>query len=638
MMEVQNSTLPGSYTYRDDGLRRLERKQSSSIKILKQDCKRLDENEAKDLALQKVLKLKQARRDYTFKLPATCKKQPPCDKEIFKNGWRVGNESEIPEQAREKMKQRSQMILVGNVYSMKNKMGRSDKMSRSKSADEVKKEMIVKSKELLNHYSQAFMKTRLNSNNFVNDLDRYHRLLLKKDRIEQDHQSGRTIPDLLPINYSNVIVEISKAEKNLNIKNSEGNLKLVNLEKKSNFPQLNSGSVCREILTLVPQQREKLVNVLRTPCSHQEYSNIEQNFRGVFDIETITKANKSACEYLDLNKACDYETKLKEETSNGFRSFDAEDATTVPVLEDEITKSLEIQLAAAHASTKLSKLGSIDEAPEDDFTKSNEILKINDSQETTQGNYRYVNNSIILEIKPSKQLEEFDKSFLELEAHFVASVRHFARYDESSKTKVHHQADLIAAFDTKKLEDLSMKKPAIQTKRRQHDSSAERMSDDESKTGISTKIDDNNGKLGDTDNSTSASTESSKQLQVSSLIDDVSASELVPTRAFDANLAYDNAMEINNNDDEKEKFELSERSRETSPSNMTWQSSNPSLEQLHKASTFTSANDIFDKKMEALRKRAGDEIKKAAEIKLQWCDSECILNEQVKQVFNFVDE
>lgn len=165
-MELQNSTLLGSYALKEDGLRRLEEKSRYVINSLKKECKRLDENEARVVSMQKALKLKQAREDYTVKLPETRRKLPRCNKEVFKNGWRVRNESEITEKAREKLKLRSQMVLVGNGYSMTNKAERSARVPRSKSIDEVKKEMIVKSRMIGNHYSQAFMRkrTRVNSN------------------------------------------------------------------------------------------------------------------------------------------------------------------------------------------------------------------------------------------------------------------------------------------------------------------------------------------------------------------------------------------------------------------------------------------------------------------------------------------
>lgn len=405
---------------------------------------------------------------------------------------------------------------------------------------------------------------------------------------------------------------------------------------------ISSGSFCSEIFTLAPQQVENFGRTLRTPCSYLE-SSVESGDPNLIEIETISNAdfdlNQSACKYVDLNEA-----KINEETNDLSTCKDS--------LQFDMPQSSSVQLFRGNSVLKMTVepvLESIDETPEDDFTRPNQILDMiqaNESEEISQDSN--VSDSITFERKSSHNLEEFQKSFKELEAHFIKSVRSFSRCDDSSNTKVIPQPDkeIAAGVVTSKLEVLSMTKSTIHTKRRQHDASAESLTDDETETEISsTKIDDNCGKVGDTDISTSASTEGSKQLQVLSLIDDVSASALVSTRACDANLALmqeirrDNAMEANSDDDEKEKFELSQKSHETSSQNMTWQSSNPSSERLHKASTFTSMNDIFERRMESLRKRAGDESESAARRrKHQWCDGECIPNEVVKHVYNFDNE
>lgn len=231
-MKVQNFSLFDSYALRDDELRRLEKKQRLTINVLKRDCKKLDENKAKDLPGFKAWKQKQVQRDYTFKLPKTSIIQPQPEREIFKHGWKVRSESEISEDAKQKLQQRSQMLLAGNVYSMKNKSCGSSpilKNRQSKSVDEVRKEIIVKSKELGNRYSQCFMKARKSSSDLSENIHRYHLLLWKKNKIEQQYQnycnSRQKIPNSLPLQYSNLIDEIEEAEKTLKIK-TRGELKI----------------------------------------------------------------------------------------------------------------------------------------------------------------------------------------------------------------------------------------------------------------------------------------------------------------------------------------------------------------------------------------------------------------------------
>lgn len=336
----------------------------------------------------------------------------------------------------------------------------------------------------------------------------------------------------------------------------------------------------------------------------------------MFDIETIARAS------FDLNKNdCQHQEELASH-------LDEENKVTMSP-----TRSLKFQLVASRSSA----LESIDEsleAKEENSEKQNATLELNVancSGEITQNNN--VDDSNTFKRKPL--LDDFQKSFEALEAHFVESVRSHESVQEAedAEDSLEFDNEFIVSIIT---DILNSSEVSMESQKRHQDSSPQSLTECEIEIS-STKIDDNNGKVFDI----STSTESSKQLQVACLIDDVcSSSELlhVPTRATDANpvlmevISLDNAKATNNDDKVKEK---SQKSHET-----TWQSSNSSSYELHKASTFTSDKDIFVKQMEVLRKRLDDGLE--TEIKLQAsglsCDSECIFNEVVKQVFNFDNE
>lgn len=124
-----------------------------------------------------------------------------------------------------------------------------------------------------------------------------------------------------------------------------------------------------------------------------------------------------------------------------------------------------------------------------------------------------------------------------------------------------------------------------------------------------------------------------------SFIDDVSTPNPSSSRALDENLSLIQEIppcEARNDGDDEDKC--------CNASSCTnHRSSKTSLKFIRKTSTFTSAKDVFAKTMEARRKMisVGDENDNETgrdDAKLAWADSECILNEVVKQVFNFVDE
>lgn len=124
-----------------------------------------------------------------------------------------------------------------------------------------------------------------------------------------------------------------------------------------------------------------------------------------------------------------------------------------------------------------------------------------------------------------------------------------------------------------------------------------------------------------------------------SFIDDVSTPNPSSSRTLEENLSLIQEIpssEARNDGDDEDKCC-------NASSCMNHRSSKTSLKSIRKTSTFTSAKDIFAKTMEARRKMisVGDEndVETGSEdSKLAWADSECILNEVVKQVFNFVDE
>lgn len=124
-----------------------------------------------------------------------------------------------------------------------------------------------------------------------------------------------------------------------------------------------------------------------------------------------------------------------------------------------------------------------------------------------------------------------------------------------------------------------------------------------------------------------------------SFIDDVSTPNPSSSRALDKNLSLIQEIppsEARNDGVDEDKCC-------NASSCMNHRSSKTSLKSIRKTSTFTSAKDIFSKTMEARRKMisfvdVNDDETGLEEAKLAWEDSKCILNEVVKQVFNFVDE
>lgn len=370
--------------------------------------------------------------------------------------------------------------------------------------------------------------------------------------------------------------------------------------------------------------RAEVLNVLATPISLQksvERRDVE-SLRGVFDIETLAEA-------------CSYLSEITREFEN--QSIGELKTKASPLANIEKRQSVGLNLVAS----KRHLLEKIDERAELRENLDSEEIPVTRNHSAVLNDARNSREISQLVSDLSKR-EAFHKCFEELEARLIESVR-------SLRTDTYENAvkSLLSTVASGKFKVPSTIRG---TRRAQQDSSTEDLSDDFSETEVSsTKIDDNNGKVREADVSTSVLTGSSKQSQVSTLIDDVSTYELSPTRAADADLAPkqaifppDTAKPPTTDDDDdkrKEKFALSHESHETSQ-NMTC--SNTSLDLIHKTSTFTSDRDVFEKRMEALRKRLGDDASDATKRlrakSAEWLDSECIPNEQVKQVLNFVGD
>lgn len=234
-MDFQNFKLK-NFSLKDEKLQLIEQKQASIIGTMKRECEKLSQmkNHASSPA-QKLWWKKQIQNKYTFQLPESAKSlsrilKESTLKETFKNGWKNKTESKSSPQCKEIAQRRTKMILAGNSFSLNN-LRRSEtpqlnkKVCQTSSMAEIKQKMIIKSRQLGNHYTQVFMQSQKSPSRFitVDELDRYHRLISKKQEIEKNHRklmrTGAEFPVSNSMKYSKLSEEIRRLEKILRVKN-----------------------------------------------------------------------------------------------------------------------------------------------------------------------------------------------------------------------------------------------------------------------------------------------------------------------------------------------------------------------------------------------------------------------------------
>jgi hypothetical protein len=244
-MDLQNFLLHHKYNKREKRLEAVTQKQARLLSILRQYANLNDTKPTKATNREKFSQLKKLHSLYTFKITANKSQQQQQQQqqrssndevnEKCKHGWRQRSEAVFPHHIREKSEKRNKMIMLGNTYSMHNKLpsesqnqsinGSATKPSK-RSSFELKQEMLQRSRDLGNHFSSLYSRRHPNTpksnvNVTDDDFERYERLMLKKNDAEKLYRSyvryGRKPSDNFSLNYSRLIDEICRMEVTLNL-------------------------------------------------------------------------------------------------------------------------------------------------------------------------------------------------------------------------------------------------------------------------------------------------------------------------------------------------------------------------------------------------------------------------------------
>lgn len=224
------------FSSRLEKLSTIERKQAATIRSLKRECENLDlTRNPNSSPTQKFWAMKQLQKTYTFQFPKarkvlqkTTKKSLSFD--TLNHGCKRKSELRNFSKLKEISERHSKMILAGNSFSLNNlRQHKSSQMSRKSSKsinlDKIKHKMIVKSRQLGNHYTQVFINKQKPSSksNKLDNLDRYHRLMDKKKEFKKAHRRYKTnrgeSPKLSVVKRSKIFDEFCRLEKSLRIKN-----------------------------------------------------------------------------------------------------------------------------------------------------------------------------------------------------------------------------------------------------------------------------------------------------------------------------------------------------------------------------------------------------------------------------------
>lgn len=205
MFSLLNYQLFQKISLKDAKLRAVEMRNDSIIDILRRKKEKLaKKSKPMKSSAEKFDELKQRQSAYTFKL-RDGKKQKCEAAETFKHGWRVRSESRLPERVKELSQRRSKMIVIGNSHSLSNKTSPRPATCREsdnrKSLVEMRQEMLIRSKQLGNRFSHAFVNRQKASTN-KHKFDCNHRLMSCKLEAEQVVQHVNNPPELFRENYT----------------------------------------------------------------------------------------------------------------------------------------------------------------------------------------------------------------------------------------------------------------------------------------------------------------------------------------------------------------------------------------------------------------------------------------------------
>lgn len=227
-MELPNSKSIENYCFNAKYSHLLEAKQTSVIKLLKEEYEKLMQNlKQESTSIHKLQGRKQILRKYTMKLEVPRSSAEHLN-EAFRHGWRVKRASNLSERSKEMERRRKEMISLGNMFSISNKVPShtsiaSKQLGRNVSTDELRREMLLKGRELGNFYSKTFKRNSSTSLITVDELDRYHRLKTKKREFENNYRknlkSGDNNADKPRREYLNLIDDTTHLEKMLSFKN-----------------------------------------------------------------------------------------------------------------------------------------------------------------------------------------------------------------------------------------------------------------------------------------------------------------------------------------------------------------------------------------------------------------------------------
>lgn len=235
-MELPNSKSVKNLLHNNESLRFLEVKQASVIKLLKRECEKLKEIPNHESSLsQKVLRKKEFLKKYTIESKVFFANKVPkssaeSTSKTFKNECKLNRTSNLSEKLKELERRRKEMISLGNSFSISNKTSSqpsiaSKQHGKNKSTDELRREMLLKGRELGNRYSQTFKRSKSSSTSLitVDELDRYHRLKAERRELMKYYRkslkSGDSITDKTRRAYLNLIDETTRLGKILSDKN-----------------------------------------------------------------------------------------------------------------------------------------------------------------------------------------------------------------------------------------------------------------------------------------------------------------------------------------------------------------------------------------------------------------------------------
>lgn len=162
MMDFPNCQLLQKLSLKEAKLRAAERRNDEIIGVLKRGN---DSTLKQKSPSEKFAELQRRRSDYTFKLPKLSRQNQQTS-ETFKNGWRV-SESRLSERVNELSKRRSKMILIGNFHSRNNKSSKQSfqsKLGRQQSQNNLKRELMMKAKQIGDQFVHDFMNRKKPSN------------------------------------------------------------------------------------------------------------------------------------------------------------------------------------------------------------------------------------------------------------------------------------------------------------------------------------------------------------------------------------------------------------------------------------------------------------------------------------------